>query len=24
MVPVISHANQKGLKQLTKEAKEIG
>ncbi|KPN13787.1 branched-chain alpha-keto acid dehydrogenase subunit E2 [Bacillus australimaris] len=24
MVPVISHANEKGLKQLTKEAKEIG
>ncbi|MFP3418604.1 dihydrolipoamide acetyltransferase family protein [Bacillus sp. SIMBA_154] len=24
MVPVISHSNQKGLKQLTKEAKEIG
>ncbi|OLP64893.1 Dihydrolipoyllysine-residue acetyltransferase component of pyruvate dehydrogenase complex [Bacillus pumilus] len=24
MVPVISHANQKGLKQLTQEAKEIG
>ncbi|MFJ5963715.1 dihydrolipoamide acetyltransferase family protein [Bacillus sp. NPDC093026] len=24
MVPVISHADQKGLKQLTKEAKEIG